>query len=127
MTLDLLTYSDLEALRERRNATTTTTNTARGGGSGEGQEQTVGPRQSSPGKRYLILTYSVEFDRYAINNRPFFRGFLLLSRIHYPLALSFAGQADSRDLRDTVCRLAAELERYKKEVNNSHTNINKST
>ena len=68
MTLDLLTYSDLEALRERRNATTTTTttttNTARGGGSGEGQEQTVGPLQSSPGKRYLILTYSVEFDRY---------------------------------------------------------------
>ena len=37
-------------------------------------------------------------------------------RIHYPLALSYAGKADSSQLRNTVCRLAAELEKYKRQV-----------
>ena len=39
-----------------------------------------------------------------------------MSRIHYPLALSYAGQADSGQLRSTITRLAAELEKYKRQV-----------
>lgn len=44
VTLDLLTYSDLEALRSKRV----------GSWNGRGTAQS---------KRYLIMTYSVEFDR----------------------------------------------------------------
>ena len=41
---------------------------------------------------------------------------LLHSRIHYPLALPYAGQADSTQLRDTIRRLATELETHKRLV-----------
>ena len=37
-------------------------------------------------------------------------------RIHYPLALPFAGQADPAQLKDTILRLAAELEKHKRQV-----------
>ena len=60
MTLDLLTFADLEALRERKNGSVRgqgkpSASTAR---SAKQQKQ-----QQSQAKRYLILTYSVEFDR----------------------------------------------------------------
>ena len=48
---------------------------------------------------------------------------LMMSRIHYPLALSYAGQADSGQLRNTITRLAAELEKYKRQVSQSHTSL----
>ena len=41
---------------------------------------------------------------------------LLHSRIHYPLALPYVGQADSTQLRDTIRRLATELETHKRLV-----------
>jgi coiled-coil domain-containing protein 61 len=101
VTLDLLTYADLETLRERRNAMAATTSTAGPGGAADSHTRSARPPaqpETPPGKRYLILTYSVEFDR-----------------IHYPLALSYAGQADSGQLRNTITRLASELEKYKRQ------------
>jgi coiled-coil domain-containing protein 61 len=37
-------------------------------------------------------------------------------RIHYPLALLFAGQADSAQLRDTIRRLATDLDKHKRQT-----------
>ncbi|XP_048358214.1 centrosomal protein CCDC61 [Sphaerodactylus townsendi] len=79
VTLDLLTYSDLESLRSRKIG--------------------VGPRltsaaKSSPlnSKRYLILIYSVEFDR-----------------IHYPLPLPYVGKPDPVVLQKVIRELKEEL------------------
>ncbi|KAM6427932.1 centrosomal protein CCDC61 isoform 2-T3 [Liasis olivaceus] len=79
VTLDLLTYADLEALRNRKIG--------------------VGPRhppatKSSPlnSKRYLILIYSVEFDR-----------------IHYPLPLPYVGKPDPVILQKVIRELKEEL------------------
>ena len=49
MTLDLLTYSDLEALRNKKLGVQGPSPAKNG--------------QQLQAKRYLILTYSVEFDR----------------------------------------------------------------
>ncbi|XP_031819732.1 coiled-coil domain-containing protein 61 isoform X1 [Sarcophilus harrisii] len=78
VTLDLLTYMDLETLRNRK----------------------VGPRPGPPGprsaqlnsKRYLILIYSVEFDR-----------------IHYPLPLPYQGKPDPVVLQGIIRSLKEEL------------------
>uniref|UniRef100_H2ZKY9 Uncharacterized protein n=1 Tax=Ciona savignyi TaxID=51511 RepID=H2ZKY9_CIOSA len=56
VTLDLLTYNDLELLRKRKVE-------GRNPGRNRGQQS-----RQNENKRYLILVYSVEFDR-----------------IHYPL------------------------------------------
>ncbi|XP_062996304.1 centrosomal protein CCDC61 [Elgaria multicarinata webbii] len=79
VTLDLLTYTDLESLRSRKIG--------------------VGPRhtsaaKSSPlsSKRYLILIYSVEFDR-----------------IHYPLPLPYVGKPDPVLLQKVIRELKEEL------------------
>ncbi|KAJ1478184.1 hypothetical protein T484DRAFT_1905047 [Baffinella frigidus] len=45
-------------------------------------------------KRYLILTYAVEFDR-----------------VHYPLPLAHVDQPSAHELRDTILRLRAEIKR----------------
>lgn len=51
VTLDLLTYTDLESLRSRKLG---------------GRPGTLAPRSAQlNSKRYLILIYSVEFDRWA--------------------------------------------------------------
>lgn len=55
MTLDLLTYADLEVLRERKNGTTVKRLS---------KPAVVPPDKQHQNKKYLILTYSVEFDRY---------------------------------------------------------------
>ena len=52
--LDLLTYADLESLRK----------TKLGSGSISGRGFTPGKSKATHAKRYLILTYSVEFDRW---------------------------------------------------------------
>ncbi|XP_041092435.1 centrosomal protein CCDC61-like [Polyodon spathula] len=79
VTLDLLTYSDLELLRTRK--------------AGLGSR----PRPSSKSsalnaKRYLILIYSVEFDR-----------------IHYPLPLPYQGKPDPARLQREIRELREEL------------------
>lgn len=49
VTLDLLTYADLESLRNKK--------------AGSGRVTSPAGRKQTQSKRYLILTYSVEFDR----------------------------------------------------------------
>ncbi|XP_053328837.1 centrosomal protein CCDC61 [Spea bombifrons] len=79
VTLDLLTYADLELLRHRK--------------VGGAPRQAPPPRSSNLGsKRYLILIYSVEFDR-----------------IHYPLPLPYVGKPDPVYLRQVIRELKDEL------------------
>ncbi|KAJ7401192.1 Coiled-coil domain-containing protein 61 [Pitangus sulphuratus] len=80
VSLELLTYTDLETLRSRK----------------VGAIARPPPSSSSPlsTRRYLILVYSVEFDR-----------------IHYPLPLPYAGRQDLatlvRELREELAQLRA--------------------
>ncbi|MGH0119935.1 UNVERIFIED_CONTAM: hypothetical protein FKN15_029198 [Acipenser sinensis] len=79
VTLDLLTYSDLELLRNRK----------------AGLGSRPRPSSKSPAlnaKRYLILIYSVEFDR-----------------IHYPLPLPYQGKPDPARLQREIRELREEL------------------
>ncbi|XP_063168104.1 centrosomal protein CCDC61 [Candoia aspera] len=79
VTLDLLTYADLEALRNRK--------------IGVGPRHPSAPKSSLlNSKRYLILIYSVEFDR-----------------IHYPLPLPYAGKPDPVVLQKVIRELKEEL------------------
>ncbi|NWV49323.1 CCD61 protein, partial [Daphoenositta chrysoptera] len=81
VSLELLTYSDLETLHSRK----------------VGAIPRPPPSSSSPlsTKRYLILIYSVEFDR-----------------IHYPLPLPYAGRPDLlalvRELQEQLAQLRAQ-------------------
>ncbi|XP_044079317.1 centrosomal protein CCDC61 isoform X2 [Siniperca chuatsi] len=79
VTLDLLTYADLELLRNRKAGVVS---------------RPRGHQQSSAltAKRYLILIYTVEFDR-----------------IHYPLPLPYVGKPDPAALQKEVRALRAEL------------------
>ncbi|KAK3555383.1 hypothetical protein QTP86_015668 [Hemibagrus guttatus] len=79
VTLDLLTYSDLELLRNRK-----------AGVVGRPRTQQQSPALSA--KRYLILIYTVEFDR-----------------IHYPLPLPYVGKPDPATLLREIRALRAEL------------------
>ncbi|NXP35198.1 CCD61 protein, partial [Leiothrix lutea] len=80
VSLELLTYTDLETLHSRK----------------VGAATRPPPSTSSPlnTKRYLILVYSVEFDR-----------------IHYPLPLPYAGRPDLvalvRELQEQLAQLRA--------------------
>ncbi|XP_075178727.1 centrosomal protein CCDC61 isoform X1 [Anomaloglossus baeobatrachus] len=79
VTLDLLTYADLELLRHRKAG---------------GAQRSAPPARSAAlnSKRYLILIYSVEFDR-----------------IHYPLPLPYIGKPDPVHLRQVIRGLKDEL------------------
>ncbi|XP_022618444.1 coiled-coil domain-containing protein 61 isoform X2 [Seriola dumerili] len=79
VTLDLLTYADLELLRNRKAGVVS---------------RPRGHQQSSAltAKRYLILIYTVEFDR-----------------IHYPLPLPYVGKPDPAALQKEIRTLRAEL------------------
>ena len=77
--LDLLTYEDLEAMWKKKLGTDK-----------RGKRDSSNPHA----KRYLILTYNVEFDR-----------------IHYPLALSYCGCPDPVVLQDVIRELQAELKK----------------
>lgn len=79
VTLDLLTYSDLELLRNRK-----------AGVVGRPRAQPQSPALSA--KRYLILIYTVEFDR-----------------IHYPLPLPYLGKPDPAELQKEIRALRSEL------------------
>ncbi|KAJ7303902.1 hypothetical protein JRQ81_011413 [Phrynocephalus forsythii] len=80
VTLDLLTYTDLESLRNRK--------------VGLGSRHFSAAKSVSPlsSKRYLILIYSVEFDR-----------------IHYPLPLPYVGKPDPVVLQKVIRELKEEL------------------
>lgn len=84
--VDLLTYSDLEALRSKRNS--------KSEGKLEVQHEThKGDMPSRPNtKRYLILTYAGEFDR-----------------SHYPLPLSMEAELSPATMRRVIERLRGEL------------------
>lgn len=79
VTLDLLTYADLELLRNRKAGVVS---------------RPRANQQSSAltSKRYLILIYTVEFDR-----------------IHYPLPLPYVGKPDPAALQKEIRALRAEL------------------
>ncbi|KAM9591519.1 LOW QUALITY PROTEIN: centrosomal protein CCDC61-like [Morphnus guianensis] len=79
ISLKLLTYADLETLRSRKAGAIA---------------QPLPPSATSPlsAKRYLILIYSVQFDR-----------------IRYPLPLPYAGRPDPAELRKLLWELREEL------------------
>lgn len=82
VTLDLLTYTDLESLRNRKMG---------------GRPGPPAPRSAQlNSKRYLILIYSVEFDR-----------------IHYPLPLPYQGKPDPVVLQGIIRSLKEELLRLR--------------
>ncbi|KAM6224880.1 centrosomal protein CCDC61 [Rhynchocyon petersi] len=82
VTLDLLTYTDLESLRNRKMG---------------GRPGPLAPRSAQlNSKRYLILIYSVEFDR-----------------IHYPLPLPYQGKPDPVVLQSIIRSLKEELGRLR--------------
>ncbi|KAG5890197.1 hypothetical protein JTB14_010659 [Gonioctena quinquepunctata] len=79
VTLDLLTFEDLELLRSRKIT------------------KSVGPNNNN--RRYLIVTYVVEFDK-----------------IRYPLPLEYCGPPDPIILQSTIRRLETELARTKEQL-----------
>nr|XP_025869926.1 coiled-coil domain-containing protein 61 isoform X5 [Vulpes vulpes] len=82
VTLDLLTYTDLESLRNRKMG---------------GRPGPLASRSAQlNSKRYLILIYSVEFDR-----------------IHYPLPLPYQGKPDPVVLQSIIRSLKEELGRLR--------------
>ncbi|KAK3093960.1 hypothetical protein FSP39_022289 [Pinctada imbricata] len=80
VSLDLLTFADLESLRQRKT------------GSSAKSSIPANRTVSLNSKRYLILTYTVEFDR-----------------IHYPLPLPYMGKPDPRALQETIRQLRNEI------------------
>ncbi|KAK2147355.1 hypothetical protein LSH36_557g01029 [Paralvinella palmiformis] len=86
VSLDLLTYSDLEKLRSRKTNAVSSKHIP---------SAARNPTLNS--KRYLILTYTVEFDR-----------------IHYPLPLPYVGKPDPKLLQETIKQLRAEIKALKK-------------
>ncbi|XP_054287558.1 centrosomal protein CCDC61-like [Macrosteles quadrilineatus] len=96
VTLDLLKFEDLEMLRSR---------------STQPRSFSVHTTQilasSTNNRRYLMVTYTVEFDR-----------------IHYPLALEYCGPPDPRVLQETIERLEKQVAELQFQlVNNDYANI----
>lgn len=83
--IDLLTYSDLETLKQKRLGHSTTSGTSSTSNSSTSSTST---NSLSHQKRYLILTYSGEFDR-----------------VHYPLPLAFEVTPNIAALKRTIIRL----------------------
>lgn len=87
VSLDLLTYADLESLRQRKTGSVPKSNVPHG--------KTV----SLNSKRYLIVTYTVEFDR-----------------IHYPLPLPYMGKPDPRALQEVIRQQRSEIKAFRQQV-----------
>jgi coiled-coil domain-containing protein 61 len=94
VSLDLLTYADLEVLRSQKYGGSTHRGMSPGPKSAQSQLHS---------KRYLILTYSAEFDR-----------------IHYPLSLPYAGKTDPTKLQETIRKLQAEVAALQKTQTRGH-------
>ncbi|CAG2203446.1 CCDC61 [Mytilus edulis] len=86
VSLDLLTYADLESLRQRKTGSVPNSNVPHG--------KTV----SLNSKRYLIVTYTVEFDR-----------------IHYPLPLPYMGKPDPRALQEVIRQQRSEIKAFRQQ------------
>ncbi len=84
--IDLLTYSDLEALKARKASTAAAP--------GQQQQQQQARQSAANSKRYLILTYCAEFDR-----------------VHYPLPLLHEDIPDPARLMSTIQQLRRQLQR----------------
>merc|ERR1712129_678081 len=80
--LDILTYNDLEMLREKNS-------------SSHSFNKQANSKNNNNNKRYLILTYNVEFDR-----------------INYPLQLNYQGIPDPIALMKTIRKLDSEIKAY---------------
>lgn len=65
-----------------------------GSGSGGAAQGTNGRSMTPSNKRYLILTYTSEFER-----------------VHYPLPLAYIERPDTQYLQSVIRRLHAEVER----------------
>ena len=93
--VDLLTGSDLEALKARKMGNTNGTSSS----SSSSNNVSMSSSQVSGAikKRYIILTYSGEFDR-----------------VHYPLPLPFEETPNPLALRRTISRLRKQLDQSKK-------------
>lgn len=89
VSVDLLTYGDLESLRNQHHRP------------GFGTQHIPGAKTRSQlhSKRYLIMTYTVEFDR-----------------IHYPLPLPYVGKPDPVQLQETVRKLREENQHLKEQL-----------
>ena len=97
--VDLLTASDLEALKARK----------MGNSMSDNKSISTSQASSNIKKRYIILTYSGEFDR-----------------VHYPLPLPFEETPNPSALRRTISRLRRQLEQLKKgEVVTADTSTDK--
>lgn len=81
--IDLLTYSDLELLKSRKT----------------GKSESSSAASKANNKRYLIMTYAVEYDR-----------------VHYPLPLNFEEAPDPANLKMTISRLRQEMADLKSSV-----------
>lgn len=93
VTLDLLTFDDLEMLRSRKTHSRIY--------SAQNSSQILGPPSNN--RRYLIVTYTVEFDR-----------------IHYPLAMEYCGPPDPRVLQETIQRLEKQVFDLQNQLNGSN-------
>lgn len=90
--VDLLTGSDLEALKARKMGSSNTTSSTTANVSISSSQVSGAVK-----KRYIILTYSGEFDR-----------------VHYPLPLPFEEIPNPSALRRTISRLRKQLDHAKK-------------
>lgn len=90
VSVDLLTYGDLESLRTQQHLRP-----------GYGTQHIPGAKTRSQlhCKRYLIMTYTVEFDR-----------------IHYPLPLPYVGKPDPVQLQETIRKLRKENQHLKEQL-----------
>lgn len=88
--VDILTFADLETLRQRKLGINGSNNLNSSSSSTGNNNVTVNTSLTSTSnmKRYVILTYSAEFDR-----------------VHYPLPLSFETIPNVDSLRRTIIRL----------------------
>lgn len=93
--LDILTYQDLQVLKARKQSSGTPTPSSQS----NAQSQ---PQSIINTKRYLILTYVVEFDK-----------------VHYPLPLTYVETPDVEALKNTIRRLRTEIEEMGRTVNNN--------
>ncbi|XP_065058135.1 centrosomal protein CCDC61-like [Rhopilema esculentum] len=89
ITLKLMTYTDLEALRSKKAAA---------------KRKDAAPNTALSNKRYLIITYTVEFDR-----------------IHYPLSLSYVGKFDPVSMRKLFKQQKEEIRDLKSQLQNLHS------
>ena len=82
-----MTYEDLKVLREQKLGTAHRRR----------KEKTISSNNKLQTKRYLIMTYTVEFDQ-----------------IHYPLPLTYIGKTDPKTLKSQIQELKVEIRNLKR-------------